>query len=233
MTDGSVVSPAPGRKIRAPSTLGIESMNLAAVLGVCLLILFPSGMRASAQDQGSAPAAQAQTPPAPETAPPASAPQNSPAAAKPSPNTKKHHKKTSVPDCSTAPTPLSSPAGAAPGSTNTGSSNSDPVTAKPCPPPKVVVRNGGSDEPVVELKGNATTEQASQQRTTAEQLTAGTEENLKKIAGRTLSSSQQEMVSQIKQFMARSKKAVAAGDLERGRNLANKAHLLSEELVKP
>jgi hypothetical protein len=41
------------------------------------------------------------------------------------------------------------------------------------------------------------------------------------------------MVSQIKQFMEQSKAAVAAGDLERGHNLALKAHLLSDELVKP
>jgi hypothetical protein len=65
------------------------------------------------------------------------------------------------------------------------------------------------------------------------QLTAATEENLKKIAGRQLSSSQQEMVTQIKQFMMQSKAAVAAGDPERGHNLALKAHLLSDELVKP
>ncbi len=81
----------------------------------------------------------------------------------------------------------------------------------------------------MELKGNATSEQASQQQ----QLTAATEENLKKIAGRPLNPSQQEMVNQIKTFMGQSKRAVAAGDLERGRNLAIKAHLLSEELVKP
>lgn len=65
------------------------------------------------------------------------------------------------------------------------------------------------------------------------QLTAATEENLKKIVGRQLSSSQQEMVTQIKQFMTQSKAAIAAGDPERGHNLALKAHLLSDELVKP
>jgi len=62
---------------------------------------------------------------------------------------------------------------------------------------------------------------------------AATEENLKKIEGRQLNPSQQEMVTQIKQFMEQSKVAVAAGDPERGNNLALKAHLLSDELVKP
>jgi hypothetical protein len=97
----------------------------------------------------------------------------------------------------------------------------------------VVIKNGGSDEPIVALKGNTSEEQASQQRFTTEQLTTGTEENLKKIAGRQLSPSQQEVVSQIKQFTQQAKAAIAAGDLVRGHNLAMKAHLLSDELVKP
>jgi len=33
--------------------------------------------------------------------------------------------------------------------------------------------------------------------------------------------------------MEQSKKAIAAGDVQRGRNLAVKAQLLSDELVKP
>jgi hypothetical protein len=41
------------------------------------------------------------------------------------------------------------------------------------------------------------------------------------------------MVNQIKEFMEQSKKAIAAGDVQRGRNLAVKAQLLSDELVKP
>lgn len=59
-----------------------------------------------------------------------------------------------------------------------------------------------------------------------------TDANLKKISGRQLSPSQQDMVTQIRQFMDQSKHAVAAGDLERARTLAWKAQLLSEELLK-
>jgi hypothetical protein len=109
----------------------------------------------------------------------------------------------------------------------------NPAAAKPCPPPKKVVKNGGSDEPIVELKGDTTAEQASLQRTTSEQLTVATEQNLKKVGDRPLSPSQQEMVSQVKQFMDQSKKAIAAGNLQLGHNLAVKANLLSAELVKP
>ncbi|HTW59518.1 MAG TPA: hypothetical protein VMD99_15415 [Terriglobales bacterium] len=60
-----------------------------------------------------------------------------------------------------------------------------------------------------------------------------TEENLKKIASQQLSSNQQDMVNQIRQFMAQSRTAVAAGDSDRARTLAWKAQLLSQELVKP
>jgi hypothetical protein len=97
----------------------------------------------------------------------------------------------------------------------------------------VVIKNGGSSEPTVQLKGDVTAEQASEQRSTTEQLAAATEENLKKVAERQLGSSQQEVVNQIKDFLQQSKKAIAAGDPERGRNLAMKARLLSDELLKP
>jgi hypothetical protein len=59
-----------------------------------------------------------------------------------------------------------------------------------------------------------------------------TDANLKQIAGRQLSATQQDMVNQIRQFMDQSKAAVVDGDLERARTLAWKAQVLSEELVK-
>jgi hypothetical protein len=150
------------------------------------------------------------------------------------------HKKAVPPDCSNAapamnpmgstPSDTTNPAGA--DSNGTGSTTAGAATPKPCPPPKKVVRNGGSDEPSIQLVGGETSEQTAHQSST-DKLTAATEENLKKVAGRQLSPGQQEMVSQIKQFMDQSKTALAAGDLERGHNLALKAHLLSDELVKP
>ena len=96
----------------------------------------------------------------------------------------------------------------------------------------MVVKNGGSPEPTVQLKGG-TAEEASHQRSTTEQLVIATNDNLGKIEGRQLNPSQKEMVSQINHFLEQSRAAVAAGDLERGRNLAMKAHLLSDELIKP
>ncbi|MGO8793282.1 MAG: hypothetical protein ACLQLC_00535 [Candidatus Sulfotelmatobacter sp.] len=112
------------------------------------------------------------------------------------------------------------------------SANAASKSLPPCPPAKRVVRNGGSDEPTVQFTAGDTAQQAAQQRS-SDALKSATEENLKKIAGRQLTPSQQETVTQINEFLEQSKSAIAEGDLERGHNLALKAHLLSEELVKP
>ena len=117
---------------------------------------------------------------------------------------------------------------AATGNAATAGTSSAPTN---CPPSKVIVRQGGTAEPSIQLAGGAA--RASQQRETANQMLGTTEANLKKIAGRQLTSGQQNMVSQIRQFMDQSKAAVGDGDLDRARTLAWKAQVLSEELVKP
>lgn len=102
----------------------------------------------------------------------------------------------------------------------------------PCPPPKVVVRQGGTSEPSIQLAGGPA-DQTAHQRDVANQILGSADANLKKIAGHQLSANQQDMVNQIRQFMGQSKAAINAGDLERARTLAWKAEVLSEELVKP
>jgi hypothetical protein len=95
----------------------------------------------------------------------------------------------------------------------------------------VVVRQGGTSEPSIQLAGSKPSDQAHQRDT--DQMRAATEDNLKKIADRQLTPAQQDMVNQIHQFMDQSKTSVQSGDLDRARTLAWKAELLSEELVKP
>jgi len=232
-------------------------MTLAAMLGIGFLAFAPATPgfavlhaqqapavtvteSSAAQEQTSPAASQAQPPeqktePAATPAPPTTQTPKSPA--KPH---RRHQKPT--PDCSTAAT-TPNPGGADPaastqggvtsGTPANGSSGGGSAGTKPCPPPKVVVRDGGTAEPTVKLKGGSSAEQASQQRFTTDQLAQATDANLKKIAELSLTASQQEIVGQIKQFMEQSKAALAAGDLERGHNLAMKAHLLSDELLKP
>ena len=192
--------------------------------------------------EGPAPAAQSSEPKQPAT-PSTSQTPSSAGQAKSSPTKAARHKKTFPktvpPDCSTAPgavktegSPSDATKPAEPGASSTGSTTADASTLKPCPPPKKVVRNGGSDEPSIQLVGGESADQSVHQSST-DGLNVATEENMKKIALRQLSPSQQEMVGQIKQFMDQSKTALAAGDLERSHNLAMKAHLLSDELLKP
>jgi hypothetical protein len=114
------------------------------------------------------------------------------------------------------------------GNAATAATSSAPTN---CPPSKVIVRQGGTAEPSIQLGGGAAS--ASQQRDTANQMLGTTEANLKKIAGRQLTSDQQNMVNQIRQFKEQSKAALGDGDLDRARTLAWKAQVLSEELVKP
>jgi len=234
-------------------------MNRAAILVFCISLWLPlnaarvSGQQTSQQSPQAASgssASQIQTPAQPQSKP-------KPSAAKP-----KHRKSSTPPDCANAPAAVKpasdsgepakaagaeGPAGSGAGNSgdekppqsgspapdSTGSAPANPAPAKPCPPPKKVVRNGGSSEPAIQLLPETSTAQQSEQQRAIDQLLAATEENLKKIAGHQLTASQQDTVSQIKQFIEQSKKAAAAGDMERARNLAEKAKLLSEELVKP
>ena len=197
-------------------------MNLAVILGVFWLSLGspqsatpsepPAPQPQSTETTRSAPAPTSQTPnPSDQGKPPAA-----------STAKRRRHKKT-TPNCSNAPVAPADP---------TKPAEAASTSLPPCPPPKKVVRNGGSNEPAIQLVEGTTAQQAAQQHS-IDELTAATNANLKKIEGRQLSSSQQDTVTQIKQFMEQSKAAVAAGDLERSHNLATKAHLLSDELVKP
>lgn len=197
---------------------------------------------ASEQDQAKAgstqnsSAAEPQAPPS-NAAPPA--PPSSAAAQTPSDKNaavgkpRRHKKATKTPkasDCTSASaiSNATRPEPAA-GADAAGTGN-PPVN---CPPSKTVVHNGGTTEPAIQLVGGVSGQQAAGKRLTTDQLVGQTEENLKKIAGRQLDSNQQEILKQVRQFLDQSKAAVAAGDIERGHNLAMKAHLLSDELAKP
>ncbi len=75
-------------------------------------------------------------------------------------------------------------------------------------------------------------EQVSSQRQNTTQLLSATDANLKQISSRPMSSSQQDSISQIRKYMEQAKAAEQAGDVQRAHNLASKALLLSEDLVK-
>jgi hypothetical protein len=96
---------------------------------------------------------------------------------------------------------------------------------------KVVVKNGGTAEPAVQLSPPLSEEQASHQRENTDGLLATTDSNLKQMSAHSLTPGQQDTVAQIRSYMQQAKAASSAGDLERAYNLAFKARLLSDELL--
>lgn len=220
-------------------------MTLAAIFVVSIFYASsPAAVATSQVATQAAPTTQksqsapTQNPPTPSQTTPAISPAKTPtdksSKASTSPAKRPHHKKKVLPPNCDNPTTASgdsstpapegpAPAGAAP--------SSGPGTN--CPPSKVIVRQGGTTEPSIQLVGGTGGDQTSHQRDSANQMLAATEANLKTIGGQQVSANQQDMVNQIHQFMEQSKTAAEAGDLERAQNLALKAKLLSDELVKP
>jgi hypothetical protein len=159
------------------------------------------------QDQ---PQGNAQTPAA--TQPPGAAPQS-----KPQPKRSVASRKKKVTKASAA-------------QTHRPTQPQKPGTAQP---DKVVVRNGGARDDSVQLSPALSQEQDSRNRQNTDQLLATTDENLKRVAGRQLTPSQQSTVDQIRAYMRQARSAADAGDLARAHILAFKAHLLSDDLAKP
>ena len=153
------------------------------------------------------PSAPAATQPATETAKPSSTVRRA--------STRRHKKKPGALTNAAKP-------GAHPG--NTPAQNASPK--------KVVVRNGGTSGPTDQLSPSLTEQQASSQRQRIDLLLVDTAANLKKLSGRQTSSSQDDMMGQVRQYVQQAKAAADSGDIERAHNLAVKAHLLSEELAK-
>jgi len=93
------------------------------------------------------------------------------------------------------------------------------------------VRSGGTSDSGGQLEPGVAPADAAHQRQTTDQLLQATDANLKNIAQRKLTPDQQDMVRQITFYVAQSRSANKEGDLERARNLAVKAHMLSDELA--
>ncbi len=73
-------------------------------------------------------------------------------------------------------------------------------------------------------------DQAAYQRKTGEDIYVA-KKNLQDASGRQFSAAQQDLVEKINSFLAQSDSASKDGDWTRARNLAEKARLLSAELI--
>ncbi|HYL91859.1 MAG TPA: hypothetical protein VEW69_01750 [Alphaproteobacteria bacterium] len=109
-----------------------------------------------------------------------------------------------------------------------------PETAK-ATPPKVVIHEGGTEATTTnlgQLTPSLSHSEAAHNQATTEQLVESTEANLRNLK-RQLSSNEESAVAQIRDFLTQSRQASKDSDLVRARNLAMKAHLLSDDLAKP
>ncbi|HUB02194.1 MAG TPA: hypothetical protein VL983_05895 [Terriglobales bacterium] len=100
------------------------------------------------------------------------------------------------------------------------------------PPHKVVIKQGGVREPSAQIVTDMAPAEVTKKREESERLLDEADENLKRLADRTLSEQQQETVSQIDHYMTVARSALKEGDVSRGHTLALKANLLAQDLAK-
>jgi hypothetical protein len=105
-----------------------------------------------------------------------------------------------------------------------------PASSSDTGPTKTVVRNGSTPEPTVAISG-LSNQEALRELNTTNQLLADTDANLKQIAGRRLSAEQEDTVKEIKVYMEQARNAAKSGEVQRAYNLANKANMLSADLM--
>ena len=99
-------------------------------------------------------------------------------------------------------------------------------------PRKRIIRRGGVSEPTTQIIPGMTLDQSNRLRQEAQDLLTAADSDLKKLASRSLNVNQQETVSQIHHYMDIARSALVDGDIERAHTLAQKAQLLSDDLVK-
>lgn len=112
---------------------------------------------------------------------------------------------------------------------NTGSNaanngNSGMAMARPPANP------AGEPSPDIAIAADVTSTQLMHQKQTTTELLDSTEKTLSGLHN--LSHDEELMVTEVRSYVAQSRKATTDGDFERAYNLATKAHLLSDALIK-
>jgi len=200
-------------------------MRLTSILALALgLSLLAAAMSARQQDSASSanPPAPAQSSPAQENAPAEQIPAKPAAPANGQAPVAEEKASESVPTKKADAGPV------------VGNKKRRPRTA-PAPngsPRRIVVREGGASEPAAQIVPGMPPAEATRQRQNAENLLGSTGDQLQQLAGRTLDAQQQETVGQVRNYMEGARSALKEGDVQRASTLAEKAHLLADDLVK-
>lgn len=109
-----------------------------------------------------------------------------------------------------------------------GSQTTSPTTTAEIRPP-VSPADAAAE---VAIGPDISSAEAARDRQSTKQLLDTTEKQLKGVDSKGLSSDQQAMLVQIRTYISQSRKAITEGDYERASNLAKKAQLLTDELMK-
>lgn len=124
-----------------------------------------------------------------------------------------------IPAATTAPPPIIAPA-----------TKPAPKPQKPAPEP-VAAAEDHARPPALQISPQLSeNDKANYRRGTAEDVGVA-ESNLQQTNGKRLNAQQSDLVDKIKSFLDQSRDASKEGDLARAKNLAQKARLLSVELV--
>jgi hypothetical protein len=99
-------------------------------------------------------------------------------------------------------------------------------------PQNVVVQNGSTSDPATQFSTSLSPEQASREKQDTAGLLAKADANLQGLSGHQLNASQQDTSAQVRSYIQQAKAAEDSGDLQGAHNLAVKAALLSNELLK-
>jgi hypothetical protein len=205
-------------------------MRLACGLAIALWLSLPAAGMAYRQQEPAGSANGAGQTPAPTEKPRTD---NAPAEQVPTETTPAAPANPQTPDAGKAAPESATKQKTGAGSARAGRKHDKRVASAPNGAPhKIVVREGGASEPAAQIASGMTPAEATRQRHNAEQLLGATDDKLKRLAGRTLDAKQQETVGQIRNYMDGARSALKEGDVRRANTLAQKAHLLSEDLVK-
>jgi len=110
------------------------------------------------------------------------------------------------------------------------------TTARNAPPPRIVVKPEGPEPSSTpgqpgQISPNPPNTEVSHDQATTEQLLQSSESSINNLK-RTLTTDEQAIVAQIRDYVNQSRQAIRDNDLTRAHTLALKAHLLSDELIK-
>lgn len=191
----------------------IDARTLAALLA-CGLPVLASGCGPK-QVQASAPVSSAPSSSAIETPPPSTTAPDTTA----TPPVAVQTPPPDIPAATTAPPPIITPA-----------TKPAPKPQKPAPEPATVAEDHARP-PAPQISPQLSeNDKANYQRGTTEDIGVA-EGNLQQATGKRLNAQQSDLVDKIKSFLNQSRDASKDGDLARAKNLAQKARLLSVELV--